>query len=1023
MRIILFLMMLLPVLTLAQNTEKYEHVDALFFKAEDLYLKQQFAAAREGFNRYLRAPEEKTASYVVKARYYEAICALELYHEDALRLFMLFLEDFPESKYKFDIYFRIARQHFNRNQFKDAIEWFEKIPSHEINKDEKPEYNFKLGYSYFKRDRFDKAKPQFFDAKDTESQYASPATYYYAHICYQDNLYETALDHFMPLLNEPGYDKLVPFYIAQIYHAQKEYQKVVDLAPTLVQQSTEKNQAELNQIIGDSYYRLAKYEESIPYLEAYNNGANTTREDDYQFAFALMQTGNCQKAVKLFEKVSRKKDALGQAAFYHSGGCYLKLNNILSARAAFEQASILSFDEKIEEDALFQTAILSYELNINPFDEAIKYFELYIEKYPASFRRRTVYEYLVNVYMSTKNYEKALQSIERLDPPSSRMKSAYQFLAFNKGIEEYTNGEFIEAIKSLELVTKYPIDNDLVARSRYWIADARYQLKQYDSAISAFRFFLANSSNSTFRELRAEAYYNVGYCLFNLKQYTESINEFKSYIDLAPIDEKRKVADANLRIADAYYVESGKNRALSLEAIPYYQRVIDARQGMEDRALYYQARCFGFNKQEDKQIAALNRLMNEFTTSSYRAKAIFEAGIVRRNQMNYAQSNTFFERIVNEFPNNSLVKDALFEIGVNHFKLQNFSQAETYLDRVLKDFGKDDKYCKYATSWLVNVYSATGSDSKISQLAQRYPCSGITQSYQDSLSFERAYKLYIDSNFTQAASRFKEYIRDYPNGIQRDRANFLIAESYFSLNQMNNAYPYYVIVINSTSTAYHEISLIRAANYEYENQNYADAIKNYTRLSQMAANPYRMYGAQLGLMRCHFILENWTASLQAANFVFNNNLSQSTEKMEARFCRGVGLRMTNQFSEAIPDLDFVAKNAKNQMAVQAKFNIAEIYFHQNNNKESEKQIRELLQMRPSYDFWTAKALLLQVRNLMVAKDFFQAEHTLNSVINNYGNQTDGVITEALELRQELDALKNAPKDLPDPQNRTIEIKN
>jgi hypothetical protein len=79
-------------------------------------------------------------------------------------------------------------------------------------------------------------------------------------------------------------------------------------------------------------------------------------------------------------------------------------------------------------------------------------------------------------------------------------------------------------------------------------------------------------------------------------------------------------------------------------------------------------------------------------------------------------------------------------------------------------------------------------------------------------------------------------------------------------------------------------------------------------------------------------------------------------------------------------------------------------------------------MRPSYDFWTAKALLLQTRNLMVAKDFFQAEHTLNSVINNYVNQTDGIITEALEIRQELDALKNAPKDLPDPQNRTIEIK-
>lgn len=1021
MRITLFLMMLLPVFVYGQNTEKYEHIDALFYKAEDLFLKQQFAAAREGFNRFLRAPEDKSPSFVVKARYYEAVCALELYHEDAMRLLMLFLEDYPESKYKLDIYFRIAKQHFNRNQFKDAIEWFEKIPAHQVNKDEKPEYSFKLGYSYFKREQFDKAKPNFLEVKDTETQYASPATYYFAHICYQDNQFETALDHFKRLLNEPGYDKLAPNYIAQIYHAQKEFSKVIDLVPALTKQTTEKNLTELNLIIGDSYYRLGRYEEAIPFLEAFNNGSNTSREDDYQLAFALMKAGNCSRAVKLFEKVSRKADALGQAAFYHSGKCYLDLTNNLSARSAFEEASKLSFDEKIEEDALFQTALLSYELNFNPFDEAIKYFESYIAKYPSSTRRRVVFEYLVNVYMTTKNYEKALQSIDRIEPPSTRMKTAYQFLAYNKGIEEYTNGAYTEAIKSLELVTKYPMDNDLVARSRYWIADARYQLQQYESAISAYRFFLANS-NAALRDLRAEASYNLGYSLFNLKQYVESISAFKNYIDLTPLDEKKKIADANLRIADAYYMESTKNKNFSFEAIAHYQRVIDARQGLEDRALYYQARCLGFTDQRDKQISALNQLMNEFQNSAYRAKAIFEAGIVRRNQTNYAQSNTFFERIVNEFPKSTLVPDALYELGINHMRLGNYSTSENYLDRLLKDFGKDDKTCKYATAMMVEVFQKSGNPSKIAQLAQRYPCSGITKDYQDSLYFNTAYELYIDSNFTQSISKFQDYLTAYPNGLQTDRANYLIGEAFFSTKQTANAYPYYVKVINSNSTAYHEVSLIRAANFEYENQRYADAIQNYTKLSQIAVNPYRLYGAYIGLMRCQFLLENWSASLQAANFVFNSTLAQNAEKLEARFCRGIGLRMTEQLNEAIPDLDFVAKNAKNQMAAQAKFNIAEIYFKQNSHKESEKQIRELLQMRPSYDFWTAKALLLQVRNSIVAKDLFQAEHTLNSVMNNYSNQTDGIIAEGSEIRRELDNLKNAPKNLPDPQNRTIEIK-
>ena len=1020
MRVKLILMLLFPLVVFGQNSEKYEHTNALFYKAEDLFLKQQFGAAREGFGRFLREPGEKTPSFIVKARYYEAVSALELQHDDAMRLLMLFLEDYPESKYRWDIYFRIARQHFNRNQFKDVIEWFEKIPPTEISKVDLDEYRFKLGYAYFREDEFVKAKKHFFDVKDSDSQYAPPATYYYAHICYQEKQYDAALDHFKKIKDTPGFDKLVPYYIAQIHHARGEYDKVIEIAPSLLERNADKNQSELNQIIGDSYYRLGDYEKAVPYLVAYNKGANTTRHDDYQLGFALMKTGDCSQAVKYFEKVGRQSDELGQAALYHTGGCYLGMNNLQSARAAFEQASKMNFDEKIEEDALFQTALLSYELNLNPFDEAIKYFELHIEKYPTSYRRRVVFEYLVNVYMSTKNYDKAMQSIEKLDPPSTRMKTAYQFLAYNKGIESYTNGQYNEAIEAFQLVAKYPMDNDMVAKSRYWIADARFQLKQYASAISAYQFFLSNSNNSSNRALRAEANYNIGYGHFHLEQYAQAIPAFKAYIELAPLDAKRKVSDANLRIADCYYKTSVNNQSASLEAIAYYQRVIDARQGMEDRALYYQARCYGFVTQRDKQVASLNTLMNEYPKSSYVAQSLFEAGIVRRNQGNYAQSNNFFERILNEFPNNVLVKDALLELGTNCLRMNNLSKAEEYYNRLLRDYGKDDKVCRNAASQLIEVYKKANTTDKIAQLQAKYPCAGITSGLQDSVIFDAAYYKYIDSNFTQAISKFQEYLTAYPNGVQKDRANYLIAESYLSLKQMANAYPYYVKVIYGNTIGYHEVALLRAANFEYENQQYADAIQNYGKLVEIASNPYRIYGAQLGLMRCHYLLENWSASLQAANFVNNSNLAQSNEKMEARFCKGIGLKMTGQYNDAIPDLDYVAKNAKNQMAVQARFNIAEIYFLQNYNKRSEEQIRELLKMRPSYDYWTAQAILLQAKNFMKTGDLFQAESALNSVTNNYMNQSDGVLNEAAQIRAELETLKNAPKDVQD-NTRFIEI--
>jgi tetratricopeptide (TPR) repeat protein len=115
------------------------------------------------------------------------------------------------------------------------------------------------------------------------------------------------------------------------------------------------------------------------------------------------------------------------------------------------------------------------------------------------------------------------------------------------------------------------------------------------------------------------------------------------------------------------------------------------------------------------------------------------------------------------------------------------------------------------------------------------------------------------------------------------------------------------------------------------------------------------------------------------------------------------------------------KQTSTVIAAQSKFTIAEIYYLKGEYKTSEVHIRELLKMKPSYDYWLAKGLILQTRNLIKMEDFFQAEHTLNSVIRNYVNQTDGVLNEANELMQELQQLKDKPKSLEESGDRIIEM--
>jgi hypothetical protein len=67
-------------------------------------------------------------------------------------------------------------------------------------------------------------------------------------------------------------------------------------------------------------------------------------------------------------------------------------------------------------------------------------------------------------------------------------------------------------------------------------------------------------------------------------------------------------------------------------------------------------------------------------------------------------------------------------------------------------------------------------------------------------------------------------------------------------------------------------------------------------------------------------------------------------------------------------------------------------------------------MKPSYDYWIAKGLILKSRILTKQKDYVQAEQNLKSVKEHYPNQDDGIIEEANALWQEILILKEAAEN-------------
>lgn len=1000
----------------AQQSEKYHTPLAGFYRAEDLFEKEQYSAARKEFRLFIDAyTGSKNDPFFVKACYYEGISALELYNNDAISLLEAFNRDYPESIYKYDIFLRIGRYYYQKKDYAKTIEWLAQLKRQDVEKEHLDEYFFKLGHAYFQEKQYPEAKSTFFEVKDATSQYGAPSLYYYSHLCYMDGSYQTALEGFQKLLADPRFKHVVPYYITQIYYLQGKYQEVTEFGPGNIDSLKTADQIEMNHLVGDAFYQLGKYDEAVPFLEKYNDKAASTRDDDYALGYAYFKSSQYEKAVPLFDKVSRVKDTLGQISLYHAAECYMNLQDLSAARKAFGAASQIDKDLMIQEDALYNYAILSYKLDLNPYDEAVIALEDYINKYPESPRKNVVYQYLVNCYASTKNYVKALESLDRLPNKDSKLKAAYQLIAFNRGVELYQKSEYTKAIDAFKLVNKYPQSQEIAAKAAFWSADCDFMLRNWEKAIEGYRSFM--TMPSTYQsELRADASYNIGYAYLEQKDYPQVIDAFRTYLQLPNLTDKRKKADASMRLADAYYA-TRKND----EAIEMYNKAIDLKMGYEDQALYYSARVYGFKENRDEKIRRLLDIINNYPRSKYLQQSVYEVAQSYYNAGNNDQAIRYFEQVVKDYPTSLLVKDALHNIGDCYMKKKDYVKAESYFKRVLTEYGSERAICVRETKALANLYTEQGRLDKVEQLASIYPCADSIRFELEDKYYEQAIKNYEKKEYAASIPDLDNYLAKYPNGKYKAEILNFKADALYNLKREEEAIAIYRQTLEGPDDSFTEVAAQRSAKYLYNKSEYELALPYYTRLELVSKSPDMTYIAELGLMRCHFILENLANSAEYANKVLGNKQIANNIKLEGEYIKGVSLAKTDRFSEALPSLEYVVKNTTTEFAAESKYMIAEGYYKRNDLVKADAEARALLKMKPGYDYWIAKALILQTRILMAKNDLFQAEQTIRSVIDNYPDEEDGIIQESNDLLEEILQLKNKPKSIIEGDGTVIEL--
>ena len=1006
---------LLTFTSFSQTTEKYNSEYANFYRAEELFQKEQFAAARIEFIEFIKHFRGNLNDpQLIKAYYYEGISALELFNNDAIPLLEDFNLRYPESIYKHVIFFKIGNFYYQKKDFKEALVWWTKMKSVDVDKENRSEYWFKLGYAHFQEAQFPEARNALFEVKEDSSQYAAPALYYFSHIAYNDKSYQVALDGFLKLKPHERFSKVVPYYIVQIYYLQGRYDEVTAYAPSIMDSSNVVNQTDLNHIIGDAYYRTGNYKEAVPYLEAYNAKSNTSRTEDYQLGYAHYKSGSFPKAIKLFDKVVRTKDSLAQVAYYQMGDAYLKLSNSLSARAAFEEASKIDKDLALQEDALYNYTVLSYKLDINPFDEAVVALEDFLTKFPNSKRISDVNQYLVNVYTSTNNYDKALASLDKIKNKDNTLKTAYQLVAFNRGVEVFQKGKYADAIKYFEMVDRYPVDPVISAKALFWTGEAQFRQQETDKSIKSFKSFLG-MPGATASGLKPDAYYNMGYAYMKKDDVPQAIEAFRIYCQ-TPVTNKNKLADAYMRAGNGYYMTTQNENA-----IKQYNEALKLKSGFEDQALFYMAKSYGYSSQEDQKINHLVQLLTNYKNSKYIPQAMYEVAHSYKFKGDYDNAMRYFGGLVEDYPETDLVLDAKIELADIYYKKWEYAKAESAYRQLLLEYSEDKKVCEKIVRGLMMVYITLKQPEKASQLAVEYTCANVSTDEQESMFYSPAIEAYQDSLFNVAIPNFEKYLDRFPQGTFAPEARYYLAKSHLSTQSKDKAVQELNKLLEGQNSSYTEYAATYVAAHYYNNGQFNEAIPCYERIEKVTSKPSTLFNAKLGLMRCYVLTEQWqNAAVRAAEVLQNSQLN-NTLRLEAEYAQGMANFNLGNFDKASPSLEWIVKNSTTALAAEAKYTIAEMYVKQNDLQKADATIRELVKMKPSYNYWVAKALLLQTRVLMLQKDYVQAEQTLNSILDHYPDQEDGILSDANELKNELNQLKAVPKRVENEQETVIEV--
>ncbi|MCR5243982.1 MAG: tetratricopeptide repeat protein [Bacteroidales bacterium] len=944
--------------------------------ALELYGKGQYTHSRTVFE---NLPENPVNSG------YALLCAIRLKTADYPRLLKEYTQKYNYSGLMPEIRFRHGLNLFDAGQYAEAASMFLAVDESGIAGDDLAELVFKKAFSLYECRRYDAALPELKRVdKMAYSDFAAPARYTAGSIYYEREQFEDAVEWFGKSSSDPRFGEISRYYIMDAKYMLGDYDYVIGNAEDAYAAVPEDRRPHLARIISESYLIKGDASKARFYYEDASAGKEDGR-GDYFYAGSLMYaTKDYKGAVENYTKMTDRTDSIGQIANYQLGYSYIQTKNKVAAMKAFSDASAVRFDPSIREDAYFNYAKLSFDLNN---DSSV--FEKYLKEYPDSGRGELIYSYQALAALYNHDYAGAVAAYDKIDNLDADQSGNYMKANYLRANQLIKAGAWRDAIPCLRAASYYADRQSKFSQlCRYWLAESYFRDGQYPQAREIFTSLYNASALDSRQEGRALPY-GIAYTYFKEDNYDQAARWFSNYLGSG---DKLYRTDASVRKGDCLFM----SRKYA-DAINAYSAAVEA----DPSSLYpvYQSGiAYGLSGKNSDKIAMLSRARKESATRPFWSESMYELGRAYVAAKDDAAADECYKEIIGASRDTTYIARALIGLGMNARNNTRYDEALGYYKQVVEKM-PGSEYSEDALLAIESIYQSKQEPEGYLAYIESVSRLDKSDSDKEKMLFSGAEQVFYSENYDKALNSLSAYMERYPEGADMVKAMYYAAESNRMLGNKEKACDWYRKVLDKGTGKVLEDAALQYATLSYAMDHFGDALEGYLRLASESKDEARIHTAHIGSTLAAYGAKEYESAARYADAVISDRTVTADEKRVAEFLKAKSLLATSHREEAYGIFSKLSSATKSPEGAESAYLMIQDAYDRGDFDDVKKRVFALADSGTGENYWLAKSFIVLGDSYADLEDYRQARATFESVRDGYKSKDAGDdVTDSVNMR-------------------------